>query len=238
MPEGFVKLLTLAREVGLTKEHIRSFARRGDLHVVRLGKSVLVPPDEAAAFRAFIDRIRVSQPDPNRLRGAYCQSAPGHRCVCGCHQTRAGKAKPGANTRWDSWLRHHDALLTDLVEQGHPPDVIAPIISERFSVPRTGHAVGLRIRKLGLSRRDGWMSREDVERLLGISHQKRMERYEAQGYLPTAAYGRWRRIRRADVERLVRDQAGVTIDPRRIIDPTLKALAETAAIVNRRRVAS
>ncbi len=189
-----------------------------------------VAPDEAEAFVQFVERARSGTPPPNRLRGAYCQDVPGGRCWCRCHAERKAKHP----SRWDAWLPSHDDALRSLIADGAAPERCAEILSERFPVFRSRHAVQLRIKHLGLSSRDGWVSGEDLIRLLGV-YRRRIQQFEARGLLTPNAYGRWRRYRAAEVEALISSEAGATIDPRRVRDPRFRSLAETAAIANRRR---
>jgi hypothetical protein len=130
-----------------------------------------------------------------------------------------------------------DATLRELVASGLDPEQIAAELTKRGPVPRSKFAVRKRLNALGLSTRDGWMSGEDLIRSLGI-YRARVTWFEQQGLLTPSTWGRWRRYRIAEVEALIESQAGLTIDPRRVRDPRFKALAETAAAVNRRRQAS
>lgn len=154
------------------------------------------------------------------------------RCpTCG-HWKRSpqGEKRPA----WNAWTTRHDDVLTKLVNDDHHPADIAAMLSERFHVPRTDLAVRRRIKHLGLSRREGWYSRTDLIAMLGL-HQRKLEALEQAGAIEPTRYGAWRRYPTATVEQLVREHAGSLIDPRRVRDPKLKALAETSAIVNRRR---
>lgn len=225
----------LMARLGMSKAQIAGFIRRGDLHVEQHGghgAAVTIRPAEAEAFIRFVDSVRAAAPDPDRKRGSYCQDMPDGRCICRCHRMRASKQRRGRPAK-GAWLPPHDKALTALVKAGHAPERIAVLISERFSVLRTAHAVRQRIRKLELSTRDGWVSGEDLIRDLGI-YRRRIAQYEAMGLLDRAEYGRWRRYSKASVERLIASQAGLTIDPRRIRDPRLRSLAEVSARVNAR----
>lgn len=236
--EGFARLVDVARRAGITYEHAKQLANRGDLYDVRIGRWRMVPTDEADAFVAFIERLRVSSPDPDRKRGRYCYGSPGKRCLCPCHASAAGKTKAGAKRRLDAWTRQQDEMLRALLADGGSPSSIAEALASRFpDVPRTPLAVRERIHRLGLSRRDGWLSGEEVIEMLGV-YRRRVQDYEARGLLTAAPWGRWRRYRLAEVEALVRQEAGLTIDPRRVLDPKLKSVAEVAAVVNRRRASA
>lgn len=243
MTASYCTIRDLTNRLGMSKDQLRGFIRRGDLHVERdgpAGRALRIPRPEAEAFVRFVESARASAPDPDRPRGMYCQDAPG-RCICRCHRVRAAKdrrrAFGGHGRAWNSWLASHDDALRQLVAACTPPWEIAEALSARFSVPRTAHAVKLRIKQLGLSTRDGWVSGEDLIRGLGL-YRRRVGQFEAQGLLTPAEYGRWRRYSLAEVAALVKAQAGLTIDPRRVRDPRFKAIAETAAVANRRRQAS
>jgi hypothetical protein len=232
-PDGFVAPRDLARQLGMSKGLLDGFVRRGDLHVTRCGRWRLIPLAEAAAFTAWIAR---QMPPPDRPRGAYCRDVPGGRCACRCHALRRSAGEDTSRERrWNAWLPEHDAYVRRLVGHGVSPEAIAERISARFKGrPRTPLAVRQRIRKLDLSMRAGWMSGEDLMRALGI-YRRRIAQYEAQGLLTNAPWGRWRRYADRDIDALIRAEAGITIDPRRVRDPRLKALAETSASVNRRQ---
>ena len=239
---GYSTIAQLTARLGLSKAQINGFIRRGDLHVEQHGghgRAVTIRPAEAEAFIRFIEATRAAAPDPDRLRGAYCQDVPGGRCVCRCHLVRAGKERRavkesrGARRAPGAWLPAHDTALATLIATGTAPEQIAPALSAQFSVPRSVHAVRQRIRKLDLSTRDGWVSGEDLIRTLGV-YRRRIAQYEAGGLLNRAEYGRWRRYREADVEQLIRAQAGRSIDPRRVKHPAWRSLAEVSAIANMR----
>lgn len=235
-PAGHYTIRDLMTRLDLSKDQVRGFIRRGDLHAERHGgRSIFIPPAEAEAFIRFIESTREKTPDPERSRGAYCQSAANGRCVCRCHYVQTGREQRGAKKPKDAWLTRHDEALSGLVEAGMPPDQIAEELSKRFRLPRTVHATRQRIRKLGLSTRDGWVSGEDLVRTLG-TYRRRIEQFEASGLLQSADYGRWRRYSLASVEQLIRDQAGRTIDPRRVKNPAWRSLAEVSAVVNARQM--
>ena len=225
---AYVTISQLSTLTGMSKDQLRGFRKRGDLHVEHRGRSVLVPRAEADAFVRFVQQATATRP-----RGSYCQDIPGNRCMCRCHLMRMGKLRqvvPVAR----SWQPRHDQILRDLVSAGTAPEQIAPILFERTAVARSVHAVRQRIRKLGISTRDGWVSGDDLIRTLGL-YRRRVQQYETQGLLTPNSYGRWRRYAFAQIEALLQSEAGLTIDPRRVKDPHWRSLAETAAIVNRRR---
>ncbi len=122
-----------------------------------------------------------------------------------------------------------------MVGGGLSPEKVSEQLTARGPVPRTVASVRIRINKLGRSTRDGWMSGEELIRQLGV-YRARVSWFEAQGLLTRAQWGRWRRYAIVEVEALIASQAGLTIDPRRVKDARLRSLAETAAIVNRRRM--
>lgn len=170
------------------------------------------------------------------MSGPYpCKDVP-DGCHCRCHAVGYGRAS--GKLRVNIWSPDQDAVITKLLADGTHPAQIAEALNQRFPlVPRTEHAVRLRINKLGLVARTGWYSRSDMARILGTT-QRRLAAWEQDGLLPTAShYGKWRRHRIADVERFIVAQAGLLVDPRRITDPRLRNLAETSALVNRRAVA-
>lgn len=160
-----------------------------------------------------------------------CRSQPGG-CGCHCHAIARGKAESTRLPR-DAWLTLHDAVIKERVKAGVPPAEIATELSERFPVPRTAHAVRRRIVQLGISTRDGWWSRWEASKLLGLSKEA-LARIEEAGAITPQPFASWRRYREADIHRLIRAQAGLTIDPRRVKHPAWKSLAEVSARVNAR----
>lgn len=169
-------------------------------------------------------------------RGYPCRDIPDGLCYCRCHAVSLAPKKRRRH-RPNAYLPSHDALVRAMVEQGDHPAVIAATLSERFGIARTEGSVRQRMRLLGLSSRVGWWSRDDVIRLLGIPWQ-RLVALEQAGRIDGVEYGRWRRYRLHDLEELVRSEAGRGIDPRRVRDRRLRALAETAALANRRSATS
>lgn len=235
MSDGFVKPMALARQAGMSKDQLYGFIRRGHVAAVRVGRTLMVPRSEADAFLA---RVAAQPATPIAFRGYYCRDNPGGRCFCRCHATRrTNDQRNKPQKRWDIWKPQHDEAITALVLEGHHPEVVARIISERFAIPRSQDSVRRRLSQLGVSIRDGWYSRDDLAKMIGVHHRK-IAQWEQDGLLPVAEYGRWRRIAKADVDAVVAAQAGLAIDPRRIRDPRLRSIAETSAIANRRRAAS
>lgn len=224
----------LMARLGLSKDVVRAAIRRGDLHTLRVGSRIVIDPAEAEAFILFIDSQREAAPDPNRPRGSYCASAPGGRCICRCHLISDGMRRIGPKAvRKDAWLPKHDTAIKALVESAMTPDQVAVALTDRFHIARTGESVRRRMVKLGLSSREGWVSGEDLVRTLGL-YRRRLQQFEASGLLQGTSWGAWRRYPLAMVEELIRAQAGLTIDPRRIKNPAWKSLAEVSAVANRR----
>lgn len=160
-------------------------------------------------------------------------------CPCRVHQAqissaRRYRARKGRPAQYNKWFPRHDALLLERLDAGDSPEEIAHALTETFTVPRSANAVKLRITRLGRSLVSGWATRAEVSRRLGLPLEA-LARLDASGALPSTPYGTWIRYRLADVEAFVKAQAGLLIDPKRVRDPHWKALAETAAIVNRRR---
>lgn len=236
MTVGYTVQQVMAR-LGVSKAVVMNAIKRGDLHAQRYGsgRRLFVEPAEAEGFIQAVEAARASAPDPQRSRGSYCQSALGGRCFCACHANRRTKDRQrNKRTGWRAWLTVHDAAVRELAAAGNSPEQIAAAITARFSLERSAFAVRQRIRKLGISTRDGWVSGEDLIRTLGV-YRRRVAQYEAQGLLRAAEYGSWRRYPLPMIEALIASQAGLTIDPRRVKDPRWRTLAETAAVVNRRR---
>jgi hypothetical protein len=189
-------------------------------------------------------RLRLAQPpeasrwtkadgeNPPPRRDAWpCRSQPGG-CGCHCHALVKGKARSARRAR-DAWLPEHDALILEMVKRGEAPAAIAEALSVRFPIPRSEQGVRRRLVRLGISTRDGWWSRWETSRMLGVSKDT-LARLEGDGLLEPQPFATWRRYRADDIERLVREQAGHRIDPRRVRDPRLRSLAEVSALVNAR----
>jgi hypothetical protein len=107
------------------------------------------------------------------------------------------------------------------------------------SIARTMHlsidSVKWRVKSLGLSLRDGWRSRVEVVAVLGVP-RRCVDRWMRQGTLRVTRHGlRWTRVTDADLLTFVAAYAGVLFDAATVEDSTLRRLAETAAIANRRR---
>lgn len=160
-----------------------------------------------------------------------CPDVP-EGCHCRCHAIGLGKAAQ-KTTRADAWTKAHDNALKSWAHDGHRVDALAELLTERFGIPRTALAVRRRLRQIDVSIRDGWWSMTDLIPLLGLSKTSLLNA-ERQGGLPSVEHGRWRRYSVADVERFITQAAGVTIDPRRVRDPRLRALAEVSATANAR----
>jgi hypothetical protein len=158
-------------------------------------------------------------------------------CPCRVHakiKARNRKGKGRRPVQYNHWFPRHDALLLERLARGDSPEEIAATLTDTYKVPRSGNAVKIRITRLGHSILEGWYSQTEVRRRLGISeHQAR--RWHEQGILPGTPYGAWLRYGVAQVEAFVREQAGLLLDPAKIRDPKLKAIAELSVAVNRRR---
>ena len=163
-------------------------------------------------------------------------------CPCRVHarikarqRTRQRERRAGApRDQYNRWTPEHDGLLRRLLSFGQTPEHIAEMLTRTYAVPRTPTAVKVRAVRLGRSLRDGWYSATETYRMLGVSDWTLRE-WTRQQRIPSSRWGRWLRYRQADVEQFVVDQAGRLIDPRHVRDPRLRSLAETAAVVNRRR---
>jgi hypothetical protein len=158
-------------------------------------------------------------------------------CPCRVHakiKARKRDRKGRRSAQFNHWFPRHDELLLKRLKQGDTPEEIAAALTEAYTVPRTAIAVKIRVIKLGHSLVEGWHSRSEVWHRLGVS-EWRVQQWHEQGILPATRYGRWFRYPVAQVEAFVRDQAGLLLDPAGVRDPHLRALAETSAIVNRRR---
>jgi hypothetical protein len=121
-----------------------------------------------------------------------------------------------------------------MLSEGQSIPIIADALTDQFGVTRTVVAVQHRLEKIGVSSRDGWWSSADIRRRLGVG-EKRFDGWVRTGVLSPSSRGHWDRFKPDVVETFVRDHAGVLFDPRHVNDSRLRSLAETSAIVNRRR---
>lgn len=146
-------------------------------------------------------------------------------CGCGCHRAKVRQVPR-------TWTPLLDQTLTEALARGGS----VPEIADRLRL--TQHSVRWRVRHLGLSTRDGWRSRREVAQVLGVS-RRAVDRWWHSGLLRVELHGtRWTRVTHADLRAFVSEYAGVLVDHACIADPALRSLAETAAIVHRRRAAS
>lgn len=163
-----------------------------------------------------------------------CKTLPGG-CPCRCHALVAGRARSKRKPRADAWLPVHDTLIRERILAGDDLDAIAAALVRAFHIPRTPAAAARRITHLGLSRLDGYLIASDLAHMLGVCGET-IRRWAVAGRFGSIRWGGHRRqYSRAAVEAFVREQAGVTIRPSRIRDQRLRSLAETSAIVNRRK---
>lgn len=146
-------------------------------------------------------------------------------CECRCHRMKLRRTATKATPE-------QDAMIGALLVQGQP---IAAIAS---SLHISENAVLWRIRVMGRSTREGWWSRREVVRALGVSW-RHLKRWQCAGLLKVTQHGtRWTRIRESDLEAFVKDHSGLLFDPSTVRDARLRRLAETSAIANRRRAVS
>jgi len=143
-------------------------------------------------------------------------------CECQCH--RAGRRQPPR-----LWTPGMDHELTDAIVHGEHPSVIAARM--RLTVD----SVKWRVKSLGLSLRDGWRSRQEVALVLGAPRRS-VDAWMRQGKLRVTRHGsRWTRVADTDLQAFVSAYAGVLFAAETVADPSLRRLAETAALANRRR---
>jgi hypothetical protein len=146
-------------------------------------------------------------------------------CACACH--RAVKRRPPI-----VWTHGMDRRLRAAIERGEHPEVIADGMALSLE------AIRWRVKTLGLSLRDGWRSRQEVQAALGAP-RRAVDRWMRDGHLRVTRHGtRWTRVTDDDLRAFVGTHAGVLFDPGCVEDPQLRSLAETAAMANRRRAAS
>lgn len=127
------------------------------------------------------------------------------------------------------WTPAMDQVVTDGLARGEHPAAIA----DRLHL--TVDSVKWRIRQLDHSLREGWRSRQEVITALGVS-RRTVDRWMRSGELRVTRHGtRWTRVRDADLEAFVAAQAGRLFDPAHVSDPTLRRLADVAAVANQRR---
>lgn len=143
-------------------------------------------------------------------------------CACACHRV-THRQSPRL------WTAHMDDAVRSAIAGGDHPRKVAA------SLHLTEDSIRHRIKQLGLSCRDGWRTRAEVSRALGVSWRS-IERWRGSGALRVVPHGsRWTRITEADLRAFVLNAAGVLFDASTVTDPALRRLAETAAIANRRR---
>jgi hypothetical protein len=157
-------------------------------------------------------------------------------CVCSCHG-----GSPHSRAGVPLWTADEHEALRRLVLAGGDPDEVVNALLREFGRRRTRRAIVERARRMGLTfmRHHG---SERVMRLLGISRY-RLEQLIHRELLPVQRHvgiasgnvARWWRVDPADLEAFVERYAGTEVDPSRIRDRDLKALAEDAAIRNGRR---
>lgn len=233
MEQAYLRPSEFGALVGVSDAQARRLIRAGAVPAIQVGNRFKISRDAVDAFIA----ARATPVVGVKAQGYPCRDAPGGRCFCRCHAVRFAAQASRKKTRSDAWTFLQDEMIRVLISEALDAPAIAERLTDHFGIRRGVDAVRRRVAHLGLSLRDGWWSRSDVARMLGISVQ-RMQRLERQGYLGVHPHGRWRRVKEADIEAFVREHAGALFDPRRVKDPRFKTLAETAAIANRRRQAS
>lgn len=180
-----------------------------------------------------------ANPPPSTVtppNGWPCLSQPGG-CLCKCHAVRAGKLRSGKTPKKQAnvWLPAHDAVVRERLAAGAAPEQIAVELTQCFKVTRSEGAVKSRAIRLGISLYDGWISSTQLAQKLGVRFH-RIEDWRNRGYLKgVPGFKQWTRYLDHEVEAFVRQYAGVLFDVRLVRDPKLKPLAETSAIVNKRR---
>jgi len=147
-------------------------------------------------------------------------------CECGCHRVKRRQAPR-------LWTPGMDCALAEAVERGEHPRAIAARMHLSLD------SIKWRIKTLGLSLREGWRSRQEVATVLGVS-RRAVTRWMRDGSLRVTRHGtRWTRVTDTDLRAFVEQQAGVLFDPEAVQDSigqsALRRLAETSALVNRRR---
>lgn len=122
-----------------------------------------------------------------------------------------------------------DRTLASAVERGEPPRRIAG------AMHLTEDSVRWRIKHLGRSLREGWRSRQEVAATLGVG-RRAVDRWMREGRLAVERHGtRWTRVADDELRTFVRRHAGTLLRPEAIDDQSLRRLAETSAVANRRR---
>lgn len=151
--------------------------------------------------------------------------------MCHCHVPLSGR-----NRQLNRWLEVHDAFVIERSRAGVALEAIASAFKKRFRLTRSPHSIGVRLRSLGESTRDGWTTKRETARWLGVSDQQ-IDRWEVAGLLATSAHktGHWRRITTTDLDAFVIAHAGRLFDPARVRDRRLAALAREAASANSRQ---
>jgi hypothetical protein len=156
------------------------------------------------------------------MAGAHCDVLG---CECACHRQKRRQAPR-------LWTPKMDQTVTELLNRGEP---VGQIASRLYL---TEDSIRWRIKQLGCSTRDGWRSRQEVTAVLGTS-RRAVDRWMRAGLLKVAHHGtRWTRVRNADLEVFVVAHAGALFDPDGVQEPRLRRLAETSALVNRRRASA
>jgi excisionase family DNA binding protein len=99
----------------------------------------------------------------------------------------------------------------------------------------TEDSIRWRARQLGLSLRDGWYSRQQITRLLGVNY-RHVNRWMRAGQLPVRRHGtRWTKVREEDFKQFIAQYAGLLFDPSDVQNNDMRRLAETSALANGRR---
>ena len=141
-------------------------------------------------------------------------------CTCACHRPRQ---EPRL------WTPDMDRQLSRAIDRG---DTIRTIAT---AMRLTEESIRWRVKKLGRSLREGWRSRAEIARCLGVPRRS-VDRWARDGHLVVTRHGtRWTRVRDVDLWTFVGQHAGALFDPLGVSDPTFRRLAETAAMANRRR---
>lgn len=174
------------------------------------------------------------------MRGGWACLAQPDGCACHCHKIQAARR---ANPRPDGrrWTAEQDDALRSYLKRSMTLTAIVAALNARFKTERTLRGVRCHISDIGLSTRQGWFSRRDVERCFSVNHRT-ISRWITTGALPArrhvTRYGqpsRWWEVTPEDLHAFVDAQAGVLFTPRSVVDPALRARAELAATVRARR---
>jgi hypothetical protein len=153
------------------------------------------------------------------MRAVHCGNLG---CECACHRQKVRRSSTKATPE-------QDATIGNMLARGRPIRFIASALSI------SENAVRWRIRVMDRSTREGWRSRDEVAKAIGVSW-RRLKRWQLAGLVTVSAHGaRWTRVSDADLEAFVATYAGLLFDPLGVRDPRLRRLAETSGIANQRR---